>query len=128
MYTSAADIVGEEDIPFSCYVDAVFGVNDTNIVQVKYVFLIDDDVPEIKIGEKYGIMEVTTASATQVVLENDDSRLDPDTNTTEHIMGETYFKTADDDVAIRFYPYVKYTVGGVADTTAPTISLGLAEK
>jgi len=92
-------------------------------VQVMYVFLIDDDVLEIMTTETYGSMEVMTASASQVVLENDETAITLPADTIEHIMGEMYFKTADDDTAIRFCPYVEYTVGGVADTTAPTISL-----
>ena len=124
VYTYTADIGGEKDVPvFSCYVDAVFGVNNTNIVQVKYVFLIDADVLEIKIGETYGCMEVTTATAIQIVLENDDSSFDLDADRTEHIMGDMYFKIADDNTAIRFYPYVEYTIGSVVDLTAPTVSL-----
>ena len=62
VYTYTADIGGEKDVPvFSCYVDAVFGVNNTNIVQVKYVFLIDDTVLEIRTSDTYGVMEVMTA-------------------------------------------------------------------
>ncbi len=38
-------------------------------------------------------------------------------------MGDIYFKTTDDDTAIRFYPYGECIIGGVADTTVPTISL-----
>ena len=123
VYTYTADIGNEEEIPvFSCYVHSVFGVNDTNIVQVMYVFLMDDDVMEIETSDTYGAMEVMTASKTEVVLKNDETTIDLDADTTEHIMGEMYFKTADDDSAIRFYPCVERTIGG-ADITEPTISL-----
>jgi S-layer protein (TIGR01567 family) len=129
VYTYTADIANEDDIPvFSCYVHSVFVVNDTNIVQVMYVFLMDDDVLEIETSESYGVMEVMTASASQIVLRNDETTLDLDADTIEHIMGNMYFKTADndgagEDGALRFYPYAECTIGGVADTTAPTISL-----
>jgi len=114
VYTYTADIENEEDIPvFSCYVDAVFRGTDTNIVQVMYVFLIDDDVLEIDLGDTYGAMEVVTAGPDEVILINDESTLDLDCDTTEHIMGDMYFKTANDESAIRFYPMVEYTIGSV---------------
>jgi S-layer protein (TIGR01567 family) len=109
VYTYTADIGNEEDIPvFSCYVDAVFRGKDANVVQVKYVFLIDDGVLEIGIGGWYGIMEVMTASSSQVVLENHNP-IDLDLDSTEEIMGNMYFRVADDDTAIRFHPFVEYT-------------------
>ena len=114
VYTYTADIGGEDDIPvFSCYVDAVFRGTDSNVVQVMYVFLIDDDVLEIETSDTYGAMEVMTASSAGIRLTNDETTIDLDLDTTEHIMGNLYFKTADDDVNdnIRFYPYVEYTIG-----------------
>jgi S-layer protein (TIGR01567 family) len=120
VYTYTTDIGGEDDIPvFSCYVDAIFRGTDSNIVQVMYVFLIDDEVLEIDTSDTYGAMEVMTASASKVVLENDESTIDLDLDTTEHIMGNLYFKIADDDTAIRFYPFVEYTIGGEGPTPPP---------
>jgi S-layer protein (TIGR01567 family) len=112
VYTYTADIGNEEDIPvFSCYVDAVFRGTDSNVVQVMYVFLIDDDVLEIDTSDTYGGMEVMTASKSRIKLTNDETTIELDEDTTEHIMGDMYFKTADDDNAIRFYPMVEYTIG-----------------
>ncbi|MEA1944304.1 MAG: S-layer protein domain-containing protein, partial [Euryarchaeota archaeon] len=112
VYTYTADLAHEYDIPvFFCYVDTVFK-GDISYVQLRYVFLIDDDVLEIEICDTYGAMEAVTVSTTNVVLMNYDTPIDLDRDTTEHIMGNMYFKTADDDTAIRFYPYVEYTIGG----------------
>jgi len=122
VYTYTADIGGEVDIPvFSCYVDGIFRGTDSNIVQVMYVFLIDDDVLEIDIGDTYGIMEVMTASRSGVTLRNNENTLDLDTDTKEHIMGNLYIKTADDDTTIRFYPFVERTIGGEGPTPPATI-------
>ncbi|MEA3323819.1 MAG: S-layer protein domain-containing protein, partial [Euryarchaeota archaeon] len=113
VYTYTADIGNEEDVPvFSCYVDAMFGENDTNATQLMYVFLIDDDVLEIDVSDTYGAMEVQTASSGNIVLTNDETTIDLDTGNIEHIMGNMYLKTADDDNAIRFYPRVEYTEPG----------------
>jgi len=115
VYTYTADIGNEEEIPvFSCYVDAVFRGTDSNIVQIMYVFLIDDDVMEIDTSDTYGVMEVLTASQSKVSMRNEDDTIDLDTDTTEKIMGNMYFKTADNapgDDQIRFYPFVEYTIG-----------------
>jgi len=115
VYTYTADIAQEDDIPvFSCYVDAVFRGTDSNVVQIMYVFLIDEDVLEIETSDTYGAMEVMTASRSRIVLRNDETTIDLDIDSTEQIMGNMYFKTADDESTppkIRFYPYVEYTIG-----------------
>jgi len=113
VYTYLKDVAGEDNIPiFSCYVDAVFK-------GLMYAFLIDDEVMEIKTTQTYGAMEVMTASASEVVLKNDATPIDLDTDAIEHIMGDMYFKTADDDIAIRFYPFVERTIGGEEPTPPP---------
>lgn len=113
VYTYTADIGNEDDVPvFSCYVDAVFRGTDTNIVQVMYVFLMDNDVLEIDSGDSYGVMEVQTASRSKIVLKNEDDTIDLDTDSRERIMGNMYFVTADNnDLVLRFYPMVEISIG-----------------
>ena len=115
VYTYTADLAGEDDIPvFHCYVDAVFRGTDTNIVQIKYVFLIDDDVLEIDTGDEFGIMEATV-SGRFVNLTNKDDAVDLSQDNVEHLMGDMYIRTADnadDEDNIRFYPFVEYTEPG----------------
>ena len=127
VYTYTPDIGWEEDIPvFTCYVTAVFKGTESNLVQVKYVFLIDDDVLEIGTGDRFGCMEVVTASSDEVILKNDEDTLDLDTDTTEHIMGNMYFRTADDDSAIRFYPMAEYTEPGIYEVRGTVVELDAA--
>jgi len=119
VYTYTADIGGEKDIPvFSCYVDAIFK-GSTSYVQLMYVFLIDDDVVKIKTSQTYGAMEVMTASSNRVVLNNDETAIDLAPGTTKNITDNMYFKIADDDTAIRFYPFVERTIGGEEPTPPP---------
>jgi PGF-CTERM protein len=94
-----------------------------------YVFLINEDVIEIDTSDTYGAMEVMSATKKGIRLTNDETTLDLDLDTTEHIMGDMYFKTADDDMNdnIRFYPLVEYTIGegaGDEDETnvTPTVT------
>ncbi|MEA1865353.1 MAG: S-layer protein domain-containing protein [Euryarchaeota archaeon] len=111
VYTYAPDIGGEEHVPvFSCCVDAVFNGTGSDVVQLKYVFLIDNEVLEINTSETYGAMEVVVASSSRIVLGND-CCIDLSMDSTEHIMGNMYFKTAYDD-RLRFYPFVEYTEPG----------------
>jgi S-layer protein (TIGR01567 family) len=118
VYTYTADIGNEEDIPvFSCYVDATFK-GDVSYVQLMYVFLIDDDVQVIKTSQTYGAMEVMTASAIKIILKNDETAIDLNPGTTKNITENMYFKIADDDTAIRFYPFVERTIGGEEPTPA----------
>jgi S-layer protein (TIGR01567 family) len=109
MYTE--DISGVEDVVvFFCWVDAIFRGTESNLVQVKYVFLIDNDVEKVEPGTTYGNMKVTTASSSQIVLKNDDD-LDLSKNTDVEIMKKMFFKVADNDT-VRFYPFVEHTIRG----------------
>jgi len=124
VYTYTTEIDGESNIPVcSCYVDEIFGENDT--IRIKYLFLIDNVVVNIELGKTYGAMEVMTASSKNIRLTNDETTIDVDIGTTEHIMGDMYFKTADDDVNdhIRFYPFVEYTEPGTYDVRGTIVEL-----
>jgi len=108
VYTYTVDLANEEDVPvFSCLVDMID--RDTNTIEIMYVFLIDNDVLEIDNGDTFGVMGAI-ASSSQVILRNEYT-IDLDPDTTEHIMGNMYFETADDD-RLRFYPYVEYAEPG----------------
>jgi len=113
VYTYTPDIGGEYDIPvFSCYVDGIF--KEHGIVQIKYVFLIDNEVLNINTGKTYGAMEVKTASSSHIILRND-YPIDLDRDSEKHIMGKIYIRTADNDTTLRFYPFG----GAPPDRTIP---------
>lgn len=106
VYTYTGNVSGVPDTSiFSCYVSAVFRGTCSNLVQVKYVFLIDDNVTEIRTGDDYGTMEVKTTSSSGVTLKND-VPVDLTPNTNAPIMGNLSFKTADNTSAIEFYPHL----------------------
>ena len=103
VYTYTADLAGEEDIPvFSCYVSGILRGTDSNIVQVKYVFLIDNDILQISTGEYYSNMEVVSTTPSQIVLENWKSIY----LYYGQIMGDLSFKTISNTSAIEFYPHL----------------------
>ncbi|KAF5410276.1 MAG: hypothetical protein C5S47_07125 [Candidatus Methanogasteraceae archaeon] len=104
VYTYTKDLAGEYDVPiFSCYVSAVFRGTCSDLVQIMYVFLIDDDVTTIDCGDVYGSMEVMTVSSIEVVLRNDETTIDLNPGTTTPIMGNLSFKTKDNTDAIELY-------------------------
>ena len=107
VYTYAPDMAGENDVPiFSCYVSAVFRGTDANLVQVKYVFLIDNDVFQISTGEYSGSMQVTSITPTQVTLGNWKNLYLSRYTSTCQIMGHLTFKTVRNTSAIEFYPHL----------------------
>jgi|LGVF01.1.fsa_nt_gb S-layer protein (TIGR01567 family) len=104
VYTYTEDLAGEYDVPiFSCYVSAVFRGTCSDLVQIRYVFLIDYDVTKIDCGDVYGSMEVMTASSIEVVLRNDETTIDLNPGTTTPIIGNLSFKTKDNTGAIELY-------------------------
>ena len=106
VYTYTEDVAGECDVPiFSCYTSAVFRGTCSNLVQVKYVFLVDNSVAYIDAGDEYDAMEVVATSSSSVTLENSAApTLDP--GITVPIMGDLSFKTTDNTSAIEFYPHL----------------------
>lgn len=118
MYTEDLSSVSDV-VVFFCYVDAVFSDNGTDTARLKYVYLINNTVLEVKSDETYGNMKVTTASAAGITAKNDGA-IDLSKDTEPKITEEMYFKVADSDTA-RFYPYVKRTIGGEEPTPPATI-------
>ncbi|MEA1894551.1 MAG: S-layer protein domain-containing protein [Euryarchaeota archaeon] len=127
VYTYTADIGGALDVPiFTCYVDAIFRGTETDIVQVKQVFLIDDVVMEIEAGDRYGAMEVAIADVDGLALSNTKTSIDLDPGTRKHIMDNMYFETADDDTVVRFYPVAEHREPGVYEVRGTTKELTAA--
>ena len=127
VYTYTTDIGGEKDIPvFSCYVDDVFRGTDTDIIQVMYVFLIDDHLLEIDAGDSYGCLKVVDVSSSAVLLGNDDT-IDLCTGTTVPVMDHIFFRVADDDFTTRFCPFVEEVIGQWHATEMTGIRLDSAD-
>ena len=107
VYTHTEDVAGECDVPiFSCYVSTIFRGTDSNIVQVKYVFLIDNEVLQISTGECYNNMQVTSVTPTHVTLGNWKNLYLSQYASTCQIMGNLSFKTVYNTGAIEFYPHL----------------------
>jgi S-layer protein (TIGR01567 family) len=123
MYTE--DIPGVSDVVvFFCNVDAVFRGTESSLVQVKYVFLINNKVLSVESGTSYGNMEVRTASADRIELTND-GYIDLSKGDNVRIMDDMYFKVADNDT-VRFYPYKLYNELGDYDVRGTVVEVNAA--
>jgi S-layer protein (TIGR01567 family) len=91
----------DEDVMiFSVKIDSVFRGTDTNMVIVKYVFLMSEDILKVGAGDNFGVMEVTSTSG-GITLKNDDT-VTLNKGDEVEIMGDLYFKVADSD-DLRYY-------------------------
>ncbi len=106
---------GESDVPvFVTYVESIFtGAQGTaTFVQLRYTWLISQDVLEVKAGDTFGVFEVYEANENYVILFNKDKTINLDQNTVQSLYGDIKFKVADSSTALRFYPIVEKTKPG----------------
>ena len=110
---------GENDVPmFVTYVDSVFAGATTDMVQLKYTWLIGSSCTTVKGDDTYGKFKNAVVSGKTITLTSDvDVTLNKDT--TIDLMGSMKFKVADNDV-LRFYPMVEYEIAGDGTTSDGT--------
>lgn len=112
-------LAGESDVPvFVTYAESIFAGTTSDIVQLRYTWLISQNVTEIKAGDKFGVFEVKEANEDYLLLYNKDKSISLDQNTVVDLAGGIKFKVADSSTALRFYPFIEHTIQ--ATTTAPT--------
>ncbi len=71
LFEYSANIGNENNIPiFSIYVDAIFEGLETDVVFLRYTWLMSEDVMYIKTGDVIGKYEVVNATADMLVLRN----------------------------------------------------------
>jgi len=104
-------LAGESDVPvFVTYVESIFAGATSDIVQLRYTWLISQNVLEIKAGDKFGVFEVKEANEDYLLLYNIDKSISLDQNTVQPLYGDLKFKVADSATALRFYPFVEHTI------------------
>ena len=90
----------DDVLVFSAFVDTVFRGTDSNIVVVKFVFLRSEDIVDVRSGDNFGVMKVTSTSG-GITLENDET-INLDADSEIDIMNGLYFKVADHN-DLRYY-------------------------
>lgn len=121
VYTYTTTILGTEDTSvFSIYTDRIFSGTSSDMVQLKYGWLMDKDASfEIKTDDSFGVFEVTKVDSNSIELTNDDTvSLSQNTETT--IMGDLKFRVADSDI-LRFYPKIDVETFPIELPCIPTI-------
>jgi S-layer protein (TIGR01567 family) len=106
---------GESDVPiFVTYVDSIFtgGEGMATVIQLRYTWLISENVLEVKDGDKFGVFEVKEANENYLLLYNKDNQINLTQNSVSPLYGDLKFKIADSDTALRFYPILQKTTPG----------------
>ncbi len=113
------NLLGESKVPiFVAYIDSIFAGQTTDMVQIKYAWLISkSSAIEVKSGDKYGIFKVDKTDPTLVL--KSDSSITLSSNSIVDLAGNLKFRVADDSKKLRFYPMVEYVIGGVTPTPSP---------
>ncbi len=107
-YIYEVDVDGT-DIPIIvAHIDKVFRGMETNSVFIDGLFQISRSFTTVNKGDTYGIMEVTSVSASSIILKNDDG-FTLSSGDTINIMGDIKFKVADSGT-VRFYPFQEIIV------------------
>ncbi len=102
--------VDKTDIPIIVvHIDSVFRGMETNSVFIDGIFQISESFTTVENGDSYGIMEVTSASSTSIVMKNKDDSFSLGEGDTISIMGDINIKVADDST-VRFYPFKEVIV------------------
>ncbi|VVB90314.1 S-layer protein [uncultured archaeon] len=109
------NVNGESSVPvFVTYVESIFtgGEGMSAMVQLRYTWLISQNVFEVKVGDTFGIFEVKEANENYLSLYNKDKQINLTQNSVSPLYGDLKFKIADSDTALRFYPILEKTKPG----------------
>ncbi|MBU4222267.1 MAG: hypothetical protein KKA10_11765 [Euryarchaeota archaeon] len=117
---------GETDVTvFAVYIDSVFAGATTDMVQLRFAFLVSNSPGSIKVGDRFGVFQVTTSNDNSIVLTNKDRiSLSPGNVV---LMDNMKFKVANDPSNLRFYPVVEkdaqrvFSISGAAYSNTPSI-------
>ncbi len=123
------NLKGESDVPiFVTYVDSIFtgGEGMSALVQLRYTWLISQNVLEVKVGDKFGVFEVKEANENYVLLYNKDKQIDLGQNTVQPLYGDLKFKVADSSTKLRFYPIIEQTIPAAAKAELKAASAATA--
>jgi len=104
VYTFTEDIAELTDAPlFATYVDGILSGSESDIVILKYTWLISVDIINIKTSDVFGVFKVSTANDTHVIMKNDNT-VSLDQNAVVDLAEDIQFKVADKSNVLRFYP------------------------
>jgi S-layer protein (TIGR01567 family) len=104
-------LAGESNVPiFVTYVDSVFAGATSDMVQLKYTWVISKSITEVKSGDTYGVFKVDSEEPLRL---KSDSSVSLSSDAKVDLIGNMKFRVADNSTTLRFYPMVDYVIGGV---------------
>jgi S-layer protein (TIGR01567 family) len=104
VYSKRVGTVSEFPI-IAVHIDTVFSGREANVAFLRGIFQISESFTSINTGNRYGIMEITSASDSGITMVNKNSMsLSP--NSVNDVMGDIKIIVADSSV-LRFAPMVK---------------------
>ena len=110
-YVYTADLGDTEDVPLiAIHFDQIFSGRETNAVFVDGIFQISDQYVQIRNGDEFGEMEVSSTSSSGIRMRNSDS-ISLGRGDTIDIMGKLSFVVAD-ATELRFAPIVETSEPG----------------
>ncbi|HCJ65950.1 MAG TPA: hypothetical protein DHV62_01135, partial [Elusimicrobia bacterium] len=107
------NLQGESDVPiFVTYIESIFtgAEGAATFVQLRYTWLISDNVTEIKLDDKFGELEVKESNEERLILSNDGG-ISLSLNAVKPIYNDLKIRVAD-HVDLRFYPILEKTIPG----------------
>jgi len=110
-YVYTTELGDVEDVPIiAVHFDQIFSGRETNAVFVEGIFQISDQYVQIRNGDEFGKMEVSSTSSSGIRMRNSDS-ITLRRGDTIDIMGKLSFVVADAD-DLRFAPIVEISEPG----------------
>ena len=108
LYTYEANFGDDGYVPILVtYLDSVFAGATSDMIQLRYALLASDSAGNIRLGERFGVLEVTDSNDNSVILTNK-NRI-PLSSGIVDLLGDMKFKVANDASNLRFYPMIELT-------------------
>ncbi|MFZ3060302.1 MAG: S-layer protein domain-containing protein [Candidatus Methanoperedens sp.] len=122
VYTKRVGVVSNVPI-IAVHIETVFSGREANAAFLKGIFQISEGFTSINTGNRYGIMEITSASDTGITMVNKAS-LSLSPASLNDLMGDMKIQVADNSSVLRFAPTIKkagtYEVRGtISQATDP---------
>ncbi|TGC11521.1 S-layer protein domain-containing protein [Methanolobus halotolerans] len=107
-YVYETDVGDTDDLAIiTVHFQNIFRGTETNAVFIEGIFQISEDYIEVQSGDSFGELEITSFSASEIVMENDGSVTLSRDNTVD-VTEEISFRVADSGT-LRYYPFVEVT-------------------
>jgi S-layer protein (TIGR01567 family) len=106
------DVAGEDDIVIMrVHINEVFQGQVDSLAIIEGLWLISDEPMEIEDDEDFGMLEVSTTTATSITLTNIDDEFDLGKDDVIELTETISLRVADsDDDEVRFYPFTEVTI------------------